>query len=235
MKKYTLIVPTRNNEQMANNFLINCLSETDYKIILIDDNSDSRIKYFKDGKINVIYNETKKSLTQLWNQGVKTSKTKNVIICSHKARPKKKDFQKLNSLLDEGYGMVALGGFHFFGFNKSLCNYVGMFDEGFTQGWYEDNDFLNKLVINNVSYYLSEEIDEIKTESSWESSHLENKNYYFTKWSEQGDTIVQLKEDLNLSDKEFFKKSKIKYKTHEFSVHLIHGYRFYKNSKKNII
>jgi hypothetical protein len=234
MKNFTVIVPTRNNEFLANSFLNNILRESELDIILIDDNSDLPIKYIQHDRISIINNKQKKSLSSLWNQGVKLSKTENVIICSHKVRPNKNDFLKMKDLLDQFFGLVALSGFHFFSFNKFLCTKIGMFDEGFTTGWFEDNDFLNKLVVNNISYYLSEEVHDLKGESGWINLQSENRNYYFSKWDEKGDLIVQKKNDVNYNDKFFYKNLNytINYTGSEKTVHKIHSYkRYYKHEK----
>jgi hypothetical protein len=227
MKNFTVIVPTRNNEFLANSFLNNILRESELDIILIDDNSDLPIKYIQHDRISIINNKQKKSLSSLWNQGVKLSKTENVIICSHKVRPNKNDFLKMKDLLDQFFGLVALSGFHFFSFNKFLCTKIGMFDEGFTTGWFEDNDFLNKLVVNNISYYLSEEVHDLKGESGWINLQSENRNYYFSKWDEKGDLIVQKKNDVNYNDKFFYKNLNytINYTDSEKTVHKIHSYK----------
>lgn len=236
MNDYTIIVPTRNQPLIANEFLRVVLSSCEFNIILIDDNSETPLDYITHERISIIENKEKKSLTKLWNQGIKLSQTDNLIICSHKVRPDNKDFQKIDQLLNEGYGLVAISGFHFFSFNKFLCTKIGMFDEGFTTGWFEDNDFLNKLVVNNISYYLSEEVNDIKGPSGWEHLQLENRNYYFSKWIEHGDEIIQTKNDLNHQDKDFFCELnyEIKYLTHDKSKHLIKSYRKYSKFKKMI-
>jgi hypothetical protein len=234
MNEYTIIVPTRNNLTIANDFLKNCLYYITYDIILIDDFSDSKLDYIEDSRITIVYNKEKKSLTQLWNQGIKLTQTDNVIICSHKTRPTHNDFLKNIELLNQGFGLVALGGFHFFSFNKFLCTKIGFFDEGFKTGWYEDNDCLNKLVVNDISYYLSEEIFDLKGSSGWELIYVENKQYYESKWIEHGETIIQTKNDQNIDDIHYYKDiTPIDYTTHKNSIHLIMSYRFYKYSKKN--
>jgi len=234
MEDFTLIVPTRNNELLANDFLTNILKEIDFEIILIDDNSDISIDYIRDNKITLIKNKEKKSLTQLWNQGVKISKTKNVIICSHKVRPTKNDILKIDILLKQKFGMVAIAGFHLFAFNKFLCTKIGMFDEGFTTGWFEDNDFLNKLVVNNISYYLSEEVYDLKGESGWAHLQSKNRDYYFSKWIENGGEIIQKKKDLNYNDINYFNNLgyTIDYTGNDKRVHKIISYNEYKQYKK---
>jgi hypothetical protein len=194
-KKFTIVVPTRNNEKIANEFLINCSNVVDYEIILIDDFSDYHIDYFYNQNITVCRNKKKQSLTESWNQGVEMSNTDNIIICSHKSRPNKENFLKLENLLNDGYGLVALGGFHFFGINKFLITKIGMFDEGFKVGMWEDNDVLNKLVVNDIAYYLSEEVQDLRGASGWENSFIENKIYYDQKWEESGNKIIQKKPD----------------------------------------
>lgn len=235
MNDYTIIVPTRNNLKFANDFLQNCLNTSTYDIILIDDFSDAKLDYINDSRITLVYNTTKQSLTKSWNQGIKLSKTNNVIICSHKARPSSNDFIKNNDLLNQGFGLVALNGFHFFSFNKYLLTKIGFFDEGFKSGYYEDNDCLNKLVVNDISYYLTEEMFDIRGSSGWEHMWAENQRYYFSKWIESGETIIQVKNDENFEDIHYYKNIEPRdYTSHKNSIHLIMSYRHYKYSKKLI-
>jgi hypothetical protein len=228
---FTIVVPTRNNEKIANDFLRNCTEIVDLDVILIDDCSDYNIDYFNNQRITVCKNKKKQSLTESWNQGVEMSKTENVIICSHKSRPKKQNFIKLETLLNEGYGLVALGGFHFFGFNKFLLSKIGMFDEGFKTGWWEDNDVLNKLCVNDIAYYLSEEVEDLKGESGWEGLYIQNKTYYFQKWDEHGDTIIQKKPDYPNKRKISISENILNYKKNIDSYHGIYSYKKYNNSK----
>lgn len=230
MYDYTIIVPTRNNEKIANDFLINCLEQCKYKIILIDDNSDYYINYVTDERIKIIRNKDKKSLTKLWNQGVIESETNKVIICSHKSRPNRDDFKKNKNLNNEKYAMVIIGGFHFFSFDKFLLSKIGFFDENFKQGQFEDNDILNRLVLNNLSYYLDNFVESLRLESGWEKNRQINQKYYFSKWSEKNDTVEQL---INVDYHYPINFDyNIDYKTHENTVHKIKSYKFFKKAKK---
>jgi hypothetical protein len=227
---FTIVVPTRNSQKIANDFLINVLNQCDFNIILIDDFSDDNINYIENERISIIRNKTKQSLTKSWNQGVLLSKPNNVIICSHKSRPDNQNFIKTIQLLNEGFGLVGLGGFHFFGFNKYLLKKIGMFDENFKTGWYEDNDVLNKLFINNISYYLCEEIRDLKGPSSWEGLQVENKNYYFQKWEEINDLLVLKNQEKDNLISESINYD-ITYKEYKHTINLISGYKKFNKFK----
>ena len=107
------------------------------------------------------------SFSKLINDCIVQSPTDKIIICNDKSRPTLANFDKMVNLLEEGYGFVGLYAFGFFGFDKSLINTVGFFDERFINGGYEDCDFLRRLNFHNIATYLNYEISYIESGSSW--------------------------------------------------------------------
>jgi GT2 family glycosyltransferase len=129
------------------------------------------------------------SFSKLINDCIVSSKCEYIIICSDKARPGSTVIEKILTMLDNGWGLVAPYRFGFFGFKKDLIRKIGFFDERYIGGGYEDNDIILRLKEANISYYENEEIDFIQIPSSW---HYENSSmaahYYATKWK-QGDNM----------------------------------------------
>jgi len=132
------------------------------------------------------------SFSKLVNDCIVTSKFEKIIICSDKARPGSEVIEKILTMLDNGWGLVAPYRFGFFGFKKDLIRKIGFFDERYIGGGYEDNEFKPRLKEANISYYEKEEIDFVHLPSSWyyEKSILAA-NYYITKWKQEGDTYIR--------------------------------------------
>ena len=57
------------------------------------------------------------------------AKEEIVIIMNHKIRAKPLDIWKMVKLIYEGYGLVCMRNFYFYGFKKDLIRKIGFFDE----------------------------------------------------------------------------------------------------------
>jgi hypothetical protein len=122
------------------------------------------------------------SFARLVNQCVEFCPTEIVIMMSDKMRPCDDDIKKILSLIDSGYAFVGLYRFGFFGFKKELFRNIGMMDERFSGGGYEDDDFYIRIKEANLSMYLSHEVNYIKGLSSWTSN--ECKIHFLKKWGD---------------------------------------------------
>ena len=89
--------------------------------------------------------------------------------------------------------------------SKHLTNIIGLFDEGFKSGGYEDTDTLNKLFVNNIAIYFSDDTEYIQISTNWDSNNL-NEIYYKTKWNEDwvNRELHQIKDDVNYTTKGIF-------------------------------
>jgi hypothetical protein len=120
------------------------------------------------------------SFSKLINDCIVQSPTDKIIICNDKSRPTIANFEKMISLLDEGYGFVGLYAFGFFGFEKCLIDKVGFFDERFINGEYEDCDFFRRMILHDVAMYNNYEISYIECGSSW--SGIGSKSFFDKKY-----------------------------------------------------
>ncbi|KXS11864.1 glycosyltransferase family 4 protein [Gonapodya prolifera JEL478] len=110
------------------------------------------------------------SFSKLVNDIVMLSPTDIVIFCSHKIRPTCEDIQNILKRLNSGYALVTGYQYAFFGLHKALFKKIGMFDERFKIGGYEDNDLIIRLHEANLAYYESEEVAYVAVYSSaWKS------------------------------------------------------------------
>lgn len=203
---FTIGIPVRNRILFANQAIECALNHCEYPIIIIDDCSDKPDGiYIQNERVKIIYNTEKKGLTALWNQILNESKTEYVILMGDKLRPKEKDFFIIEENLKLGFGIVATYMLGIFGFSKFLTTKIGLFDEGFKSGGFEDTDTMNKLFANNIALYFSDETEYIKIPSNWNSDNS-NETYYKTKWIEdlENRNLIQIKSDFNHQEKNNF-------------------------------
>jgi hypothetical protein len=120
------------------------------------------------------------SFSKLVNACVASADTEIVIIMSDKVFPTPADVKKVVDLVNQGYGFVALYRFAFFGFKKQLMRQIGMMDERFAGGGFEDDDFYIRLHEANISMYITEEIPYLKSHSSWDRTLCES--HFINKW-----------------------------------------------------
>ena len=167
----------------------------DYEIIIpshrpqLSHEAQFCLKYFN----NRVFDGTGyPSFSKLINDCIVSSNYEKIIICNDKARPTVSAVGKILTMLDEGWGIVALYRFGFFGFKKDLVRKIGFFDERYIGGGYEDSDIVIRLKEADISYYESEEIDYIYIPTSWDyvTSNLAA-NHYYTKWKVEGNTCTR--------------------------------------------
>ena len=109
------------------------------------------------------------SFSKIINHAIVSAENEIVIICSYKTRPKSCDIDRMLNYINDGYGLVALYRFAFFGFFKELIRRIGFMDERYIGG-YEDCDFLRRLVEYNISYIEEESIEYIFKPSLWQGT-----------------------------------------------------------------
>ncbi len=120
------------------------------------------------------------SFSKLVNTCVANSPTEIVIMMSDKVRPTQEQIRRTVDLIKKGYGLVALYRFGFFGFKKELFRKVGMLDERYIGGGYEDDDYYIRLKEANVSMYITEEVYYRRAVSSW--NYDLSRPHFLNKW-----------------------------------------------------
>lgn len=105
-----------------------------------------------------------------------------IIIANDKVRGDSTHIEGIMSLLESGYGLVGLYRFGFFGFSHWLVREVGLWDENFLQGGYEDVDYKNRLIEADIGIYESTSCPYEESGSRWKGN--DNKAYYESKWHE---------------------------------------------------
>ena len=175
----------------------------DYEIVIISNRphlSQEAQLCLKDFKHRVFDGTNYPSFSKIINDCITSSEYETIIICNDKARPTPEAVEKIPVMLQEGWGMVALYRFGFFGFKKDLIRKIGFFDERFIGGGYEDVDFVRRLKEANIGYYESEEISYIYLPTSWNYEKTNfARNQYFRKWKEEGNVITRQLAEENYS------------------------------------
>ena len=143
---------------------------------------------------NVLIGKDYPSFSKLVNTVIVNSKEEIVIFCSHRVRPTPTDIEKIINLLEQGYGLVALYKFAFFGLRKELIRRVGFMDERFIGGEHEDNDFVLRLNEANIAYYESDKVTYFPGGSTWNNQLT--RAIFYSKWLKRGNIITRLKNEL---------------------------------------
>ncbi len=123
-----------------------------------------------------------KSFAALCNSAIGQSESKFVIIANDKSRPTSDDVVRTLALLESGFGLVGLYRMGFFGVRKEVLDYIGGFDELFSDGGFEDNDLYLRFKFSDIGVYLSEEIHYLSGHpSSWPQS--QSRRHFFEKYN----------------------------------------------------
>ncbi len=127
-----------------------------------------------------------KSFSKLVNSCVAQCPTETIIIMSDKVLPTAEHVKRTLDLLQLGYAFVALYRFAFFGFKKELMRRIGMIDENYVGGGYEDDDFYARLVEQDLPLYITHDVPYTAAPSSWNADRA--REYHFSKWQFDGAT-----------------------------------------------
>lgn len=122
------------------------------------------------------------SFSEMINNCILMCKTEIFIYSSHRIILSEENINKIIKLINEGYGTVGLYHFAFFGCHMDLFKKIGLFDEHFIPGGYEDDDIQLRLMANNIAMYdeENENVGFMRHASTWVPDA--NKVYDSYKW-----------------------------------------------------
>lgn len=207
MDKYTIMLPVANNLPLANECIEHLLKVCDFRIIVVDDfGNDS--DYIQNPRLSFIHINPphRYGLGKIWNICIKECPSERIILASWRPRPEPRHFEIIDKYLNDGFGMVALETLHFFALPKSVLYKIGLFDESFILGQFEDTDLFNRFFMQDIAMYVSEEIQEVSYPTMWGDGSA-NKAYFDTKWiqDEESHTLIQLRDEVNIMDRDAYK------------------------------
>jgi len=107
------------------------------------------------------------SFSKLVNDCVRSSDADTLIICNDKVRATRPHVRAVLDLLRQGFGLVGLNQFHFFGFPRELFRRIGGFDERFIGGEFEDDDYLLRMLEADIAYHGLVIVPEYREVTSW--------------------------------------------------------------------
>jgi hypothetical protein len=143
------------------------------------------------------------SFSQMINDAIDDTDAEFMIFCNPKTHFVPEDIEFIINKLSNGYCFVSLVSFGFFGFSKELIRRIGMFDERFIGGEYEDDDFSIRLgIFGKASWieYRSEKYETHNVSRSGTFRHLSG-SIFLQKYHIDGNKI--------LVDQNFFTHKKI--------------------------
>lgn len=129
------------------------------------------------------------NFSRLINDIVTHEQCEYIMIGSYKTRPKKEDINLALFLLEQGYAFVGLRRFSFFAINKEVFRRIGMLDQRFVGGGFEDIDFYMRMREADFAMYIDDVVDIVYIPSTWsyESSYNTPQLEHFKeKWSYEG-------------------------------------------------
>lgn len=141
--------------------------------------------------------ESYNSYSELINDCVATSPTEYIIFINDRTTPYASDAKHMLELLEDGYAAVTKYSVGFMAFSKELIRKIGWWDERYYGGGYEDDDFVLKLRLHNLSYYESLEGT---YDMSWKSplrpedgkACSKSEPYFNSKWNKTDNEIIRI-------------------------------------------
>lgn len=140
------------------------------------------------------------SYSQMINESVENVDSEYIIFVSSKVKVTSDDITDIIKKLCSGYSFVSKVGFRLFGTTKQLFKRVGMMDERFLGGEFEDVDFALRLKMLNVAVYLEYNEDMIDTSvhtSQYNTLRGAGYTLFKNKWNSNQNNFVISSDDLS--------------------------------------
>jgi hypothetical protein len=180
------------------------------------------------------------SFSLLINESVNYVDNEFIIFVNPKSVPNKDDVDMIVKNLYLGYALVTRINFGLFGTSKELFRTVGLLDERFIGGEYEDVDFILRLKLNNLAVYYEFDsnryVNDMGEPSLYNKYRGLSKSIFYRKWKHDESGKLKIsRRDLDNSKKPFNKlnvSSDIRYYWNESSKSFISNSDSYLNEYK---
>ncbi len=106
------------------------------------------------------------SYSEMLNEAIATSPTEFVIMVNDRVLPTVHQAQKIITLLENGFACAMQWNVGFMGLSKELVRKIGWWDQRYTNGGWEDRDWVFRMVLEDLAFYESQESD---YDFSWKS------------------------------------------------------------------
>jgi hypothetical protein len=139
----------------------------------------------------ILKGDNSESFAQLCNNAIRSTDTDFVVITSDKCFPSSQTINDMQRLLSHGFGLVCAYRFGCFGVSKVALQKIGLFDERFRGGGFEDADFLIRFWESNVAVLETESIPYFPLPSLWKIASPSQ--WFNKKWKvEPGEAPIRL-------------------------------------------
>ena len=126
-----------------------------------EETTEKKVNILKDCKYDLeFWKQSDKSLgiyntySQVINEAICETSSEFIIFINPKSQIQVDNIDEIITKLCSGYGIVTLIGFGFWGATKELFREVGLLDERFIGGGWEDVDFLLRVRIKDIAMYI---------------------------------------------------------------------------------
>ena len=134
------------------------------------------------------------SYSELVNEAIATSPTETIILVNDRVVPHPREVLLMLQLIDRGFAVAGQWNIAFMALTKEVIRKIGWFDQRFYGGGCEDDDFVLRLKLANLSYF---EALSCQYDQSWKSPLFKSDGamasksepYFITKWIETASEI----------------------------------------------
>lgn len=161
------------------------------------------------------------SFSQMINEAIDDTDCEFMIFINPKTIATAQDLNFIIDRLSSGYCFASLFGFGFMGFSKQLIREIGMLDERFVAGEYEDNDFLLRMRILGKAVWWGQDWSKYEYyQSKCPPARGSSLSFFWKKWRWTGNSAKYLK----------FKEKKISRRHHSPIVEISDTWREWESS-----
>ena len=133
------------------------------------------------------------SFSQMINEAIDDTDCEFMIFINPKTIATAQDLNFIIDRLSSGYCFASLFGFAFCGFSKQLVREIGMLDESFVAGEYEDNDFLLRMRILGKAIWWGQDWSKYEYyKSKCPPARGSSLAFFWKKWRWTGDSARYL-------------------------------------------
>jgi hypothetical protein len=134
------------------------------------------------------------TFSQMINEAIDDTENEFMIFVNPKTIVSSEDIYFIIEKLCSGYCFVSIFGMAYCGFTKELVRNIGMFDEDFLAGEYEDNDFLLRIRLFGKAVYWGQNWSKYDFhQSSCPPNRGSSLTQFWRKWRWRNETIIDSK------------------------------------------
>jgi hypothetical protein len=157
-------------------------------------------KYFKYERFKPLY----QTFSQMYNEAIDETDSEFMIFMLPKAVIYPEDINSIIEKLCSGYSFVSIFGLSYCGFTKELIRNIGMLDEYFLSGEYEDNDLIIRIKLFDKAIYWGQDWSKYNFyKSSCPPNRGSSLTQFWRKWRWKDNTLIVSK---NLDKKKLISK-----------------------------